>query len=112
MLHHQPAGRGAVAGAVEGLSPGEYRLTIDRMGYDSNDSYSLYLEMGSPTDSWCETLAELKDLSSGKPVAETTVNLRTTKTFPPRCHCAGMTVVSLPLRLNNNDLKISPSVHR
>jgi xylan 1,4-beta-xylosidase len=57
---------------LKNQSPGEYRLTIYRMGYHCNDLYSRFLEMGSPPDLRREAVVVLDDLSSGKPVAETT----------------------------------------
>jgi hypothetical protein len=65
-FHPHPARKGGtVAVRLKDLSPGEYRRTIDRIGYYSNDPYSRNSEVGSPTDLSREAVAELNDLSSG-----------------------------------------------
>jgi len=58
---------------LKNLSPGNYRLQIFQIGYQHNDPYSRYLEMGSPADLSRAAVAELKNLSAGKPVSEKTV---------------------------------------
>ncbi len=65
--------KGEVTVKLKNLSPGNYRLRIYQIGYQQNDPYSRYLEMGSPTDLSREAVAELKNLSAGKPVSEKTV---------------------------------------
>jgi xylan 1,4-beta-xylosidase len=57
------------------LPRGKYRLATYRIGYGQNDPYSRYLEMGQPTDLSREAVADLKKLSSGAPVSETTITV-------------------------------------
>jgi xylan 1,4-beta-xylosidase len=57
------------------ITAGKYKLTIYRIGYQHNDPYSKYLEMGRPTDLTREDVANLKALSSGKPTSESVVTV-------------------------------------
>jgi xylan 1,4-beta-xylosidase len=73
-FHPHPAReKGSVAVRLKNLAPGNYHLKIGQTGSGQNDPYSRYLEMGSPSDLSREAVAELKNLSSGKPVSEKTV---------------------------------------
>ncbi|MFZ0963128.1 MAG: hypothetical protein WAO35_19870 [Terriglobia bacterium] len=49
------------------LPAGKCKLTIYRIGYQQNDPYIRYLEMGRPMDLSREDVAMLNSLSSGKP---------------------------------------------
>jgi hypothetical protein len=92
------------------LSQGEYRQTIDQIGYYFNDPVLRNLEAGSPTDLGRETVAELNDLSSGVPVAGVTFIGKTTKASPPPGRCGRRMIVSSHLRIKN-DTHLSFSVH-
>ncbi len=46
---------------VAGLPPGDYELTLSRVGYRSNDVYADFMQMGSPT--WLSQ-QQVKDLAS------------------------------------------------
>ena len=48
-------------------------MKINRIGYNHNDPYSRYLEMGRPVDLKREEVADLKALSSGKPESESEI---------------------------------------
>ncbi len=52
---------------------GKYKMKIYRIGYNHNDPYSRYLEMGRPVDLKREEVADLKALSSGKPESESEI---------------------------------------
>ncbi len=54
---------------LKNLSPGSYRLATYQIAFGQNDPYSRYLEMGSPSDLSREAVAELKNLSAGKPIS-------------------------------------------
>jgi xylan 1,4-beta-xylosidase len=85
----QPAReKGNATVRLKNLPPGNYRLTTCQIGYHKNDPYSRYLEMGSPADLSREAVAELKNLSAGKPVSETAVAVNSDGNFE----------TSLPLR--------------
>lgn len=88
----QPAcEKGSVRLNLKNLSSGKYRLAVYQIGYKQNDSYSRYLEMGSPTDLSRESVAELKRLAEGKPVSESVVTVEANGTFS----------TTLPLREND-----------
>jgi hypothetical protein len=95
---------------LKDLSRGEYRLTIDQIGYYFNDPELRSLEAGSPTDLGRETVAELNDLSSGVRVAGATFIVKATKASPPPGRCGRRMIISSHLRIKN-DMQISPSVH-
>jgi xylan 1,4-beta-xylosidase len=69
------ADKGAATVTLKNLPPGNYHLAIRRIGFDQNDPYSRYLEMGSPSDLSREAVGELKNLSAGKPVSESNVTV-------------------------------------
>ncbi len=78
---HPAREKGSVAVSLKNLTPGDYNLKTYRIGYEQNDPYSRYLEMDSPSDLSREAVVELKNLSTGKPVSETTVTIGTDGTF-------------------------------
>jgi xylan 1,4-beta-xylosidase len=67
---HPPRDKGSVTVKLRNIAPGSYRVSVHQIGYQQNDPYSRYLELGSPSDLSRETVGELKRLSSGKPVSE------------------------------------------
>jgi xylan 1,4-beta-xylosidase len=83
--------KGAVAIKLKNLSPGDYQLTVCRIGYHANDPYTRYLELGRPTNLSREMVAELKNLSNGRPVLDSRVTVFADGTFEK----------SLPLREND-----------
>jgi xylan 1,4-beta-xylosidase len=56
-----------------GLRPGQYRLTVKRTGFKSNDAHTRFLEMGSPKDLTAGQLAELQRLTRDLPEASRTI---------------------------------------
>ncbi|MBW8844948.1 MAG: cellulase family glycosylhydrolase [Burkholderiales bacterium] len=64
----QPA-RDAGSAIVElrHLSPGRYRLTQHRTGFEVNDAHTAYLKMGSPKNLDAKQLADLQALTTDKP---------------------------------------------
>lgn len=88
----QPAReKGKATVQLKNLSAGKYRQTIYQIGYEENDPYSRYLEMGSPADLSREAVAKLKNLSAGKPISEKTITVKSDGHFE----------VTLPLREND-----------
>jgi len=56
---------------LHGVAPGNYQVQVRRTGYQANDAYTAYLEMGSPKELSAEQLQKLHDLTTDKPeVAE------------------------------------------
>jgi xylan 1,4-beta-xylosidase len=70
---HPPREKGHVTVDVKNLPPGKYKQQVYKIGYQQNDPYSRYLELGKPSDLSREAVADLKTLSAGKPISETTV---------------------------------------
>lgn len=78
---HPAAAKGNVRVNLKHLPPGNYQLKVFQIGYGRNDPYSRYLAMGQPADLNPEAVAELNQLSAGKPVSESTVDVAANGTF-------------------------------
>jgi xylan 1,4-beta-xylosidase len=74
---HPPKLKRNVTVRLNNLTPGNYRLTIYRIGYHFNDPYSEYLKMGGPSDLSPKAVSKLNSLSDGRPASETTVTVST-----------------------------------
>jgi len=68
--------KGPATVKLTNIPAGKYKLTTYRIGYQHNDPYSRYLEMGRPMDLSREEVAGLNALSSGKPESESDVNVK------------------------------------
>lgn len=53
---------------ARGLKPGSYRLSVRRTGYERNDAYTRYLQMGSPTTLTSAQLGALQSLTKDNAV--------------------------------------------
>lgn len=73
LVPNHPAADAALT--VRNLSPGRYRLKLQRTGYRTNDAYSAYIEMGAPAALSPEQLAKLTALTEDKPESERTVTV-------------------------------------
>jgi xylan 1,4-beta-xylosidase len=60
---------------VKSLTPGRYRLTVHRTGYQANDAYSQYIAWGLPKDLTPSQIAELQKLSSDASETDVTVQV-------------------------------------
>ena len=70
----QPAkSRGDVRVNLTSVPPGNYRLTLWQVGFEKNDAYSAYLNMGAPAQLTREQEKTLRDAASGKPEFERAV---------------------------------------
>jgi xylan 1,4-beta-xylosidase len=77
---------------VKHLAAGaEYRLQIHRTGYQANDAYSAYIEMGAPKDLDPAQLAKLNALTADRPEEDKTV----------RAGVDGTLEVTVPMRSND-----------
>jgi xylan 1,4-beta-xylosidase len=76
----QAADAGSVRVQISNVPNGKYDLLIYKVGYHHNDPYSAYLEMGSPPNISVAQEAELKKISSGKPVSKKQISI-TNRTF-------------------------------
>ena len=54
--------------SVAGVAPGNYQLTVYRVGYHVNDVYSDYLRLGSPSTLQRQQLLELAQKNDGRPI--------------------------------------------
>ena len=91
-FHEHPAnGKGDVTVKLKNLSPGSYRVAVQRIGYHDHDVFSRYLELGQPSNLSREMIAELKKTSEGAPASESTVVVTSSGEF----------VTSLPVREND-----------
>ena len=65
---HPVHDKGSVTVMLKNIAAGKYQMTVNKIGYQANDPYSRYLELGQPADLSRAAVAELKKLSSGQPV--------------------------------------------
>jgi len=70
------ADAGKVNVHIDHVPNGKYRLTIYKTGYKSNDPFTAYLEMGSPSNISLEQEASLKKISSGQPVVQQEITVK------------------------------------
>jgi len=70
------ASKGTVTVDLKGLTQGDYTLEIYKTGYRTNDSYTEYLKMGSPSQLSRQQVQELKKQRSGAPVSTETITVK------------------------------------
>jgi xylan 1,4-beta-xylosidase len=66
---------------LRGLKPGKYRVSIYKTGYLSNDPYSAYFEMGSPSQLTIAQVKMLKQKDADDPVEQSTVTVNISGNF-------------------------------
>ena len=88
---HLPAKQADVQLKLTGMPSGKYRLEIRRTGYEANDAYSAYLDMGMPKDPTPAQFDTLFQKASDSP--ETSEVIEVTK--------GGQFDRSLPMREND-----------
>jgi xylan 1,4-beta-xylosidase len=72
----QPAkAKGSVRVSLTNVPPGNYRLALRQTGFDKNDAYSAYLEMGAPPQLTRAQEQKLREASTGKPEFERDVKI-------------------------------------
>jgi xylan 1,4-beta-xylosidase len=64
---HPPKSKGNVDVRLTGLKPGNYQLSLWQVGFEKNDAYSAWLELGSPAQLTRAQEGELRAASTGKP---------------------------------------------
>lgn len=52
---------------IDGLKPGAYKLSLTQVGYKTNDPFSHYIGLGSPSQLSKDQVAQLKAQATGKP---------------------------------------------
>ena len=60
---------------ISSLAPGHYRLRVHRTGYQANDAYTRYLEMGRPASLSEAQLGELRELTRDLPETDRMVDV-------------------------------------
>jgi xylan 1,4-beta-xylosidase len=53
--------------ALSGVPPGQYAMTVYRVGYRANDAYSAYVDLGSPNQLSKSQVDYIKSMSNGRP---------------------------------------------
>lgn len=76
---------------LQNLAPGSYQMTVQRIGFESNDPYSAYLKSGEPENLSRELVAQLQQTSTGKAELSQRINVVAGKAF----------TTTLPLRAND-----------
>jgi xylan 1,4-beta-xylosidase len=66
---------------ISGLSAGKYTLSVYKTGYNANDPYTAYFEMGSPSQLTIPQVKTLKQLSSDNPVQKLVIEVGANGTF-------------------------------
>ena len=61
--------------SLQGLTPGDYRVQVQRTGYKANDAYTAWLEMGSPKTLASDQLGQLQALTADTPEVSSTVHV-------------------------------------
>jgi xylan 1,4-beta-xylosidase len=61
---------------IEGLKDDAYELNVYRTGYQQNDAYTAYLQMGSPAQLTRDQVAQLQSAASGAPVETKRVKVK------------------------------------
>lgn len=74
---------------LSGLRKGRYQLRMRRVGYQRNDAYSAYIEMGSPSALMPAQLQALQALTQDRPEIDRVL------------HVSDGAVVDLPMRAND-----------
>jgi xylan 1,4-beta-xylosidase len=75
IVNHPAADVAPVELSLAHLPPGGYRLEIHRTGYQSNDAYSAYIDMGRPKSLTRDELQTLQTKSSDQPETSESVEV-------------------------------------
>jgi xylan 1,4-beta-xylosidase len=70
-----PASVGSVKLSVAGLAPGEYELSLSRIGYHSNDAYADFMQMGAPSWLSQQQVKEISSKNTGTPIVRQSVTV-------------------------------------
>jgi len=72
---------------IKNLSAGTYKLEVYKVGYRSNDAYTAYYYMHSPSQLTKQQVEQIKEASNGKPFITSTIKISggsLKRTFPMR----------------------------
>lgn len=67
--------------SIAGLSPGDYKMSVYRIGYRVNDVYDDYLQMGAPATLNREQVRVLTEKTDGRPVETARLRINRRQTF-------------------------------
>jgi len=73
--------KGEVKLNISGLSKGNYKLEIYKVGYRANDAYATYLSMNKPNQLTKQQVEQIKKQNDGSPVATEMVRIGASGTF-------------------------------
>lgn len=59
--------KSSVSLLLSNVPPGQYSMTLQRVGYRANDAYSAYMDIGSPSQLTKAQVAYIKSKSDGRP---------------------------------------------
>jgi xylan 1,4-beta-xylosidase len=83
--------KGSVSVTFKSLQPGQYRVSVYKTGYRSNDAYSTYLDMGSPEQLTRQLVAQIKQKNNDQPISSKTIAVGAGRSYTE----------NLPLREND-----------
>ena len=73
--------KGDVLLNLKNVPSGKYTLKITKVGYKSNDAYSTYMQLGSPSQLTKKQVEIIKDANAGNPYLTKEVEIKTDKLF-------------------------------
>jgi len=73
--------KGSVNISISGIPAGNYLLEIYKIGYKSNDPYTLYYELGKPNQLTQKQVDFLKNKSNGRPEFSELIQINATENF-------------------------------
>jgi xylan 1,4-beta-xylosidase len=65
--------------SIKNLSAGTYKLEVYKVGYRSNDAYTVYYDMKSPSQLTRQQVAAIKQAADGKPIATSIIKITNKK---------------------------------
>jgi xylan 1,4-beta-xylosidase len=87
----QPAtAKGSLQLNLTHVPDGRYKVSVYQIGYQQNDAYTAYVQIGSPNQLTREQVKSLNALSTGSPTSETETTIK-----------GGQFTTTLPLRTND-----------
>jgi xylan 1,4-beta-xylosidase len=70
-----------IAFKLHGLTPGDYNVTLYKTGYNANDPYSAYVEMGSPSQLTIPQVQNIKQKDMDSPIEQSIVTVGASGNF-------------------------------
>lgn len=70
--------KGIIKLSIKNIPAGKYNMAVYKIGYRSNDAYTTYLDLGSPSQLTKQQVAEIKQRNNGSPLSTETITISTT----------------------------------